>query len=194
MAFIHHDTLAVSHAVKTTGNKRKRKADEAKGLGDGGVETSPSKKAKGSDPKEKKKEIDRDYQQGCRQKANERREEMWRLAGVTTGTLEKRDEACAFSVSLSLASLQLTSMCFMLAVRDYVRRCFEGQCHPELVVALANSQKRIEALEEQSAFSMQKALEWRGELDEAITKLQEKHAQIHELSGIIRNLSGNGSF
>ncbi|EIM87267.1 uncharacterized protein STEHIDRAFT_156252 [Stereum hirsutum FP-91666 SS1] len=97
MASSHHDSLAVGGtAVKAKGTKRKHREDDVEILGDRQSEAGPSKKAKSSGANEKKREGDREYQQEFRQRANERREEIWRLAGITTGTLEKRQERRTF--------------------------------------------------------------------------------------------------
>lgn len=103
MASSHRDSLAVcGTAVKAKGTKRKHRGDDIGELGDRQSEAGPSKKAKSSDAKEKKKETDREYQQGRRGKADMRREKMWKLAGIMTGTLEKKDESRMPSVCLRL--------------------------------------------------------------------------------------------
>lgn len=102
MVFYHHNPCSAGTTVKTMGTKGKRKRDEGNGIDDAEHEVGRSKKAKVNDPKAKKKEIDREYQRDCRVKANEKREKMWQLAGVTAGTLEKKDDARKPSYRTSL--------------------------------------------------------------------------------------------
>lgn len=109
----HDESLAVGTTVKATGTKRKHREDDVGKLGDRQSEACPSKKAKRSDAKEKKREGDREYQQGRRGKADMRREKMWKLAGIMTGTLEKKDESRMPSVSLQLMSFRANMSLFL---------------------------------------------------------------------------------
>lgn len=96
MVLNHYDPLVVSPAVATNTTTHKRKVDEVEDFDDGKREVGSLKKAKNPNAKERKREGDRKYQQEFRQTANERREEIWRLTGITTGTLEKRHEGRTF--------------------------------------------------------------------------------------------------
>ncbi|EIM87265.1 uncharacterized protein STEHIDRAFT_110518 [Stereum hirsutum FP-91666 SS1] len=166
----HDEPHTVGAVVKTPISNGKRKADEVEDLDEGRSAAGPSKKAK-SDAKERKRETDREYQQGRRGKADMRREKMWKLAGIMTGTLEQKDES----------------------LLQYVQRCSGGQCHPERAAALDMASERIRELESESASSNHQAMTWRGQLQEATAKLQIKNTQIEQLNNIIRHLSRNGT-